>query len=618
MDAMNETSNVAGSSRAAKQLTSLLFLTKKQVDLAECTKAWLTSQDNNPSNPLNDPNRLTDAIVGPYRGSLVLYSRRSTPEDFEAVVRKVARAAAADDERSNAARLAMQQVARGGLRVAPVARGTVQRAQIDLLRMTDSEDFARQMLFAIVGSLELDATARDELMRRSLDTSSKRKMTAASLERWADGAGQTGGGDAMAIRATFADPHLGSHADLLGDIALTMFASAERAAQFSTGGNANPFTEPLGKLLKRGDRRQHMVENARITLSESKPVTDEGGEKKDTSALSESQMEQLVTKIVRSQNDAGARNAAIAKLAASPQRQATHSLARAAEKSDDTKTRLRLIRTLARRADPDVPRQLVKLMQMNMQRRHIPVAFRIAMALSEGTSDKNEGGKLSLQSSARDVYACKKYWETQIKSASWLPPGTVKNESPAEEATVEDAKWHPDETALKCTAAATRFTQATAMQLSTFRWQQNEQASKTASPGDPLQIQGGPDFMGELQGASESTFAQLLRLVQRHPTVRADNATYSPVVRSIQLRRKARQLACDSMLQECAVIVDACAELLELLIELTSPDFDENGMAGMRAEREANAENAVNVLHELRENAYANLLLWDLLTQPLN
>ena len=108
--------------------------------------------------------------------------------------------------------------------------------------------------------------------------------------------------------------------------------------------------------------------------------------------------------------------------------------------------------------------------------------------------------------------------------------------------------------------------------------------------------------------AMEAGADQLDRLARSH----ADVAEFSSELDSIANLRKLHSLGCVSELQRAAVALDAQGAYLGVLVRLS----DKNGkwaasLKDIGLRRTTALAKAENVLEELRESSYHNLLLWD-------
>ena len=115
-----------------------------------------------------------------------------------------------------------------------------------------------------------------------------------------------------------------------------------------------------------------------------------------------------------------------------------------------------------------------------------------------------------------------------------------------------------------------------------------------------------------LLAAIGDTVDQLSRLVREHP----DGETYAIQADVVELQREARTLAADTELQKAAVGLDTIGVLLDLLVREARPDGSfESTLDSVRRQRQTALLDAPDVLYEMRECAYYNLVLWDLLCQ---
>ena len=106
---------------------------------------------------------------------------------------------------------------------------------------------------------------------------------------------------------------------------------------------------------------------------------------------------------------------------------------------------------------------------------------------------------------------------------------------------------------------------------------------------------------------------ELSRIITEHPEY--EKAT--PMIDAIRLHEKdPRTAACQNQLQKAVVSLDATAELLIVLIRQADPnDQLKDVVARIEQERNRALTAAFNVVHELRESCYYNLVLWDKLIE---
>ncbi|MHC4567056.1 MAG: hypothetical protein ACYTE3_15030 [Planctomycetota bacterium] len=119
----------------------------------------------------------------------------------------------------------------------------------------------------------------------------------------------------------------------------------------------------------------------------------------------------------------------------------------------------------------------------------------------------------------------------------------------------------------------------------------------------------GTDLLDSLDVISN----ELSRIITEHP----DYEKAAPMIDAIRLHEKdPRTAACQSQLQKAVVSLDATAELLIVLIRQADPnDQLKDVLARIEQERNQALTEAFNVVHELRESCYCNLVLWDKLIE---
>ena len=121
-----------------------------------------------------------------------------------------------------------------------------------------------------------------------------------------------------------------------------------------------------------------------------------------------------------------------------------------------------------------------------------------------------------------------------------------------------------------------------------------------------------PGAGNELVRSLDTAAEQLGRLVRMHPNA----GKLALRAEMVEKKKKARVLAGETPLQRAAACLDASADLLEILIRQS----DVQGTCAATVDKihaarlEASA-NAPDVLYELRETCYHNVVLWDVLLQ---
>ncbi len=180
--------------------------------------------------------------------------------------------------------------------------------------------------------------------------------------------------------------------------------------------------------------------------------------------------------------------------------------------------------------------------------------------------------------------------------------------------TFRAAGWEPDPVAIKLLAVTAHYAEITGDVLKEHKWGAGipMRARKpdvsvvgvTCSTSDV-----GTDLLNSLDGISN----ELSRIITEHP----DYEKATPMIDAIRLHEKdPRMAACQSQLQKVVVSLDATAELLIVLIRQADPnDQLKEVLARIEQQRNKALTGAINVVHELRESCYYNLVLWDTLIE---
>ena len=166
----------------------------------------------------------------------------------------------------------------------------------------------------------------------------------------------------------------------------------------------------------------------------------------------------------------------------------------------------------------------------------------------------------------------------------------------------------PYPTERKLLAAAAHYAAGMADALKQRKW---TEAGAAEAATWPRTILASPREARALVDALDAGVAQLARLVRSHPAGRR----FAADADMIELEHKARALACRTPLQQAADALEAQGDLLALLVRETRPG-SEAELKTLLAARGKALDAAANALVEMREAAFADLQLFDLLLAP--
>ena len=171
-------------------------------------------------------------------------------------------------------------------------------------------------------------------------------------------------------------------------------------------------------------------------------------------------------------------------------------------------------------------------------------------------------------------------------------------------------QWRGDTNITKLMAVLNYYADQTTQQLNAWRW------DKTDNDKLPEPAQISPALIASLDETAHAieNLEQYTRRLDRILRTHDQGPEYTVRADVILIRSQARTLACDTELQKMAVTLDKAADLLALLVEMTdTQNILTNTLMTIKDARDYAAENSSDVVHELRETAFANLALWDLL-----
>jgi hypothetical protein len=428
--------------------------------------------------------------------------------------------------------------------------------------------------------------------------------------------------------------------ELLADLAMTMFACYCRAKHFALG-STDSYNEL--RMQMREPRRSSYLTNAVTVVqmipaavaAESAPPAPTQPESKTRKGRQRSRSAPDPIEQLRMEDTPEAAG----KLLGSLKKRSLRSPGR-------IEMVARILRALSTMTDPGIPQRLIEMLPGSSPE----VAFQIArtLARASGTNLSHErltSGLLPPANTSDQRQACAEWWNdnrpawglarsvrsTSTGSAS--PPASRPTRGRRQTAsgppagrragipqvatqapTFTAAAWEPDPVTIKLFAMTAHYAETTGDILKKHKW----------GAGTPVRAQGpgastlgvtcsasnvGTDLLDSLDVISN----ELSRIITEHP----DYEKAAPMIDAIRLHEKdPRTAACQSQLQKAVVSLDATAELLIVLIRQADPnDQLKDVLARIEQERNQALTEAFNVVHELRESCYCNLVLWDKLIE---
>jgi len=619
--------------RAAGLLASVLFLrptpgvavedpAEMKAFLARCEGAWAKSRAFHPADPVNDPSRLADAVMG--GGSLTIYAERADRARFAAVTAELARVAAEAQEPGSQEAL-MALLGSGGYGGHPAEIGQVARlALCDVMRATSDAETAARAQATLASALGL---AYDDPLRSvSLDSPLDRAKTAAAFRRVVEAGVRALPGTrpaatqpesrpaapppraavtlADSVRATWTDrPTVGQ---ALTDLAAAMLVCAERVARFTLRSEA--LTGEMVEVLKQADpalRASRLTK--RVRLLEAAAAVPSGPRVLDDK-LAEELMAGLRSSVP------GLRNRAIEQLrllddtaAAAVLIERLTEIVQTAR--PDMPAMNRILAALVRMSDGGIPGQLARLIR---PARSNYAAHRVVMALLEGSGYMGSANRrmyqLPINHNSKQRLTCAGIWKNLALSCPWGPgrlAGAVAGPVGPPPA------WRPDPTAEKLLALFAYYSELTGQLLRAYKPAAGAEAPKPPEIRPAKADVAAPVHESQLAEALELMVAELTRLARGHEGGRE----FAVKMDMIALKARSRGLACETALQRAAVSLDTAGGVLEVLVLEADGAAVRETVAELRRRRDQAAADAENVLIEMREHCYYNLILLGMLPE---
>ena len=590
--------------------------------LDRCELAWNDSREKSPADPANDAKRLAYAVI--QGGSLPMYAERADAQRLADVTDELARVAA--DGRAAGAREALESltafVGRSGY--PKETRQVARLAMCKVLEAAADVRVADKARAALATAIELDF--RDPVRGAPLATPKARAVAAQALRvAILTDRKTTTTQPAAATRpkprtpatrlspATLLSPSVrAAWSDgkttqtLLGDLAMTALACAERTAAFAA--ESDVLTRELQGVLSRrraAGRAARLVRQVHLA----DPRDDADGAK--ALELTAQEVERL-KRLLRS-NSAGMRARAIAllRIQDSPV-SAMVLIDRLAGSIRAGKAEFavmnRILRVLTEMSDPRIPLKLAELIEPAKTNY---AAHRIAMTLLAGSTYQGTPQQvryqLAINHSVQRRTVISARWRTLAVSCPWGPDRLSKviagraGPPPA---------WQPAEATAKLLTAFVHYTDLTGRLLRTCRPPAGAEPPKMPALSPGKGGIAGPAGNERLARATGLLAAELIRLARGHDRGKA----FAVQIDMIDLGSKVRMLSCETQLQKAAVRLETAGRGLEVLVlESDSRGAKKPVVAETRRQRDRAAAAAIDVLGEMREHCYYNLVLLELL-----
>ena len=170
--------------------------------------------------------------------------------------------------------------------------------------------------------------------------------------------------------------------------------------------------------------------------------------------------------------------------------------------------------------------------------------------------------------------------------------------------------WRPDPAVEKLLALFVHYTDLSARMLRLHKPAAGAEVAKAPELRPGRAGISAPVRAGPLAEALDGLLAELTRLARAHENAKA----FSVKLDMIALAARSRELACETALQRAAVSLDTAGKVLEFLVLAAGGDAaPTEAVAESRRRRDRAVADAKDVLNEMREHGYWNLVLLGML-----
>jgi len=443
---------------------------------------------------------------------------------------------------------------------------------------------------------------------------------------------------AESVKTSYGDTR--ASGDLLTDVAVTLLACRDCAVEFATRtrGQFRSLRTALGEPTH-ADRADYLTADVTLLL-----LAEGNGEEDGGGALTPERLRALGRRVTSGAK--GPRYQAIEELCRADTAEAADVLLKdVVERVHRTKKPVpvvhRVLRGLSRMSAPEIPKELLALLvDCRKKPAYAQAVVRTLIAGSNIPVGPQSNGKVPL--GEPQYMACVKWWNQVIARPDfvWGKAKPAAGAAPARNGPVPPlpgaaalapepgaaAAWTPDPVPPKLLAVVAEYVRLTGKALEPVGWDPVTllpvTSARALSPRGVRGIEPEADVLelrvrsaevgSDLTGALSGLVAELERLIRAHP----DGADRAARADAVRLGMEGRRLACRTRLQEAVVILDAAWELLAILAEQIDRQGElAAGLAVIRRDREEALVTSGNVLKELRESAYYNLALWEMILQ---
>jgi hypothetical protein len=590
-----------------RTLGEQLFLSHQEADSGpqfalRCSHAWARSCLRNPRDPLNDPERLTSAILGDGGGRLTDYLARSDGPRQQAVIDGLLGAAQAAGP---GAKVACDKLISAGTDAADAhAKGRVNLALCGLLETTGDPALAGRIRDHLAGQAQIDS--RDLLCRWDMGDATKRRRAAEVFSRKLRGD--------WAVPASMIDDLFAQDkepVDAMTDFAVTALALRARAERICGRGQAAPACAQLEQVvrLESPDKRaQSLIEG--ISLEIAAPAA-----RPTTTKAAEPAPKEVTLADLRKQLDSSSRTTryqALDKLQEMDTDDAADLLlqgldAQAEKKPADAAAVRKILLALKNMKSSQIPRRLAKILQLAKDEF---AGYEIDLALHDILKAVPTGGLFPYKSTRRQRTEAAEFWAKRAAALEAAkpapkPPAAIEVPPPPAASQVKLELSAGETATLKLLARAAADLRACGKELQAYHW---GKPAKEAAPAAAATA--GVNGGSELAKATSELVDELKRLAREHPCAPQFSARIDKVL-SLHGRRS---LLCENDLQAAAVDLHVAGQLLEIIAsECDSGQAAADALRAAGTERAARLKQAGTVAQELRASAYGDLAVWDIL-----
>jgi len=587
-----------------------------------CNQNWNRSCSSSPQDPLNDPQRILSAILA--GGDMMRYVKRVGSRQILDLTAQLAEISKTPGH-EHAAKAAELITTIATWSKAPAeladAKKTAQLALCDRLRRAPDSDAARETFSTLAKMLGIRRRPRSSLFA-SLDG---RKQLADEIEKvissgeepakatFASAAsGPTISGER--IRSGFSSATPAKPEDLLLDVAVTMIAFCDRAMLFVSGYSA--CSSQLETAVANWDRGSWI--DSRVKLPE--PVSASAPAAAPRPArrfLDDARLKELAKEI--KSTDQAIRYRAIDELAAGNTQESAEILlaefrSLAAQHTDLTLPEPEIAtdcRILAALGTMDTPKLGMELTGLITEVENPFFAHKITWSLCQMFQEKGIRPRthvLPTVSTPKQRQMCQFRWKRTASRGHRI--SRQRPQPRRKQKKVAPPPWQPDPAKLRRMAAIVQYAELAADALKMRTWEGSATGELAPAPDTIFATNAaGQDMLRQIDRIG----VQLARLVRKHPNG-SEHATTADMV---DLEKKARTLASDTTLQKIVVSLDAVGGLLEVLVQVLHPDGSRaQKLEALREKRNTAILTASNVIDQMRQSSYYNVLVFDLVFQP--